>query len=197
MEQAERSLPFNVWDWDIPSKPVADVDVWHKEYSEVQELIVSEDGERVAAIVKSDDDVFTVCVNEEPWESTFEKVWSLRFAPDGKLTCIGMNEDEWTIIQDDRAWDDTFEYVWNLKFSHDGTAAAANIRTSAGYGIILNGHPWESAFIQMRACEISADGTRSSRKRPIKTSVRRRYLEIQAGGLEHRGRWKAVGCQFS
>ena len=163
-QQEQRDLE-SAWDWDTPDKLLADLDKWHEEHSEVQELIVSKDGERVAAIVKGDDDSFTVRVNGTPWSNSFEKIWSLQFSPEGRLFCIAMNNDEWTVVQDDQPWDETFDYVWNLRFSKDGTSVAANIKTPEGYGIALNGEAWEKKFVQMRSCEISPDGLHSSGER--------------------------------
>ncbi|MCA1961213.1 MAG: hypothetical protein LDL33_10490, partial [Desulfomonile sp.] len=159
--RAQRELDKGT-DWEIPSKCVTDLHEWREKFSEIQEPVVSEDGERIAAIVKTEDDSFSVCVNGELWANTFEKMWSLRFGPDGRLTCIAMNEDEWTVVQEDKPWEQSFDYVWNLRFSRDGRGVAANIRTSDGYSLVLNGEPWKNAFVQMRSYEISPDGMKTA-----------------------------------
>jgi hypothetical protein len=122
------------WDWDPSSREISNIDQWKADFNEVQEFVVSPDGQKVAAVVQNEDETFTPCINGETWENSFEKAWSLKFSPDGRLFCLGMNDDEWTIIEDDRPWEDSFEYVWNLKFSQNGKGAGANIRTSDGYG---------------------------------------------------------------
>ncbi len=160
--QQEQGHPESAWDWATPAKLLADVDKWSEEYSEVQERTVSKDGERVAAIVKGEDESFTVYVNETTWSNAFEKIWSLQFSPNGRLFCIAMNDDQWTVVQDDEPWDESFDYIWNLRFSEDGAGVAANIRTPEGYGISLNGKAWEKKFVQMRSCEISPDGLHSA-----------------------------------
>jgi hypothetical protein len=48
------------WDWSPGKKVVADVSKWHSEYETVEEPYVSPDGEQIAAIVKIDDESFTV-----------------------------------------------------------------------------------------------------------------------------------------
>ena len=116
------------WDWETPSKRVADLDDWKSDFVEVQELVAGRDGERIAAIVKTEEDSFVPCVNGEAWTNTFEKAWSLQFGPDDRLVCIGMNDDEWTVIVEDEPWEEAFDYVWNLRFSPDGRSIAANIR---------------------------------------------------------------------
>ena len=135
MEQAAQIKTNNDFDWETSFKLIAQVDEWRQEFAEIQECMASLDGERMAAIVKTEDDTYTVCVNGETWSNTFEKLWSLQFAPDGRLTCIGMNDDEWTVVQEDQPWEERYDYVWNLRFNPDGSGVAANIRTSEGYGI--------------------------------------------------------------
>ncbi len=152
----------NSWDWDKASREIADVSQWIASFPEVQEFAVSPDGERIAAIVMTDEEEFTVCVNGELWTNRFEKAWSLKFSPAGILFCIGMNNDEWTVIQEDQPWEETFDYVWNMKFSADGSGAGVNIRTSDGYGVALNGITWENKFVQMRSLEVSPDGKRAA-----------------------------------
>ena len=128
----------------------------------MQEFAVSPNGERIATIVMTDDEAFTVCVNGELWTNRFEKAWSLRFSPAGILFCIGMNNDEWTVIQEDQPWEETFDYVWNMKFSADGSGVGVNIRTPDGYAVALNGITWGNKFVQMRSLEVSPDGRRAA-----------------------------------
>ena len=61
-----------------------------------------------------------------------------------------MNDDEWTVVQEDEPWEERYDYVWNLRFSPDGSGVAANIRTSEGYGVVLNGESWENQFMQVQ-----------------------------------------------
>ena len=113
MEQAAHAKLNSAWDWEIPSMLVANLDEWREQFPEIQELVVSQDGERIAAIVKTEDDSFTVCVNGDTWTNTFEKAWALQFGPDDRLACIGMNDDEWTVVQEDEPWEERYDYVWN------------------------------------------------------------------------------------
>ncbi|MCL5124720.1 MAG: hypothetical protein M1511_09540 [Deltaproteobacteria bacterium] len=153
---------FDSWDWETSIKEIASINDWISDFPEVQEIVISPDGERVAAIVMTEDDAFTVCVNGEPWTNTFEKLWSLKFSPMSRLLSIGMTDDEWTIVEEDEPWQETFDYVWNMKFGAQGDGVAANVRTSDGYGVALNGNPWDKKFMQMRSLEVSPDGSRSA-----------------------------------
>ena len=81
------------------------------------------------------------------------------FGPDGRLVCIAMNDDEWTVAVDDELGKRPMTMSGTLAFSEDGAGIAANCRSSEGYGVILNGVPWETTFTEMRSCMISKDGS--------------------------------------
>ena len=58
-----------------------------------------------AAVVKTGEMEFSVCVNGSPWENTFDKIWYPRFAPDGRLTAIVSDTGQWTLAVDGTPWD--------------------------------------------------------------------------------------------
>ena len=102
--------------------------LWQEKNEWVEEPSASPDGEAIAAIAKSADEEFTVCVNGEPWENSFEKIWYPRFAPDGRLTAIVSEMGEWTVAVDGVAWENKFGYVWNTLFSDDGEHIAVAVQ---------------------------------------------------------------------
>src|SRR5512139_535776 len=108
------------WDWDLGKKLIADLDTWKNTYNWIEEPYASPDGEKLAAIVRTEDETFTVCVNGTPWENTFDRVWYLRFAPDNRLTALVSASGEWTVAVDAESWENGFEFVWNTQFSQDG-----------------------------------------------------------------------------
>jgi len=65
------------WDWGTREKIIADVNEWKKRFPVVQECIVSNDGEKIAAIVEAGNKQIAPCMNGTTWEETFERVWSL------------------------------------------------------------------------------------------------------------------------
>ena len=70
------------WDWDVGKRLVADLNKWEQEYEWVEEPQAGPDGERLAAVVKSDDMEFTVAEERnakgpEAWEDVFDKVTDL------------------------------------------------------------------------------------------------------------------------
>jgi len=119
------------WDWDIGKKQITDIDAWKDTYSWIEEPYVSPDGEKIAAVVKTDEMEFNVCVNGTAWEGGFDKVWYLRFGPDNRLTALVSDTGEWTVAVDGAAWENRFDYVWNTQFSPDGNNIIAAVQKAA------------------------------------------------------------------
>ena len=72
------------------------------------------------------------------WETVFDKIWYLRFAPDGRLTAFVSETGEWTVAVDGTPWDNKFGYVWNTMFSPDGKNIAVAVQQDMTYGMALN-----------------------------------------------------------
>ena len=103
---------------------------------------LSIDGETIAAIVNVNEGEFTVCINGDAWgETVFEKIWHLRFSPDGRLTALVSEMGEWTMAVDGAAWENKFGYIWEPRFSIDGATIAAAVQQDMRYAMVLNGEP--------------------------------------------------------
>ena len=167
------------WDWDAPEKLVADIDGWRRKYFATRGLVASEDGEKIATIVKNEDRRFTTCVNGETWEETFERVYSLKFAPAGQLISLVFKDYEWAVAVDHEMWEEKFDYLWNLTISPDGKSIAVNIRTGEmTSGVCLNGKTWEKSFPEARDLTLSPDGERTASHVAGKSARRTRYRWI-------------------
>ena len=105
-------LDRDTWDWSPGKRSVADLQKLGEQYDDIHELVVSPDGERIAAPAVSGPDSFRVLVNGVPWEGEFEKAWHLTFAPDGRLIALVRIDDEWTVAVDGAAWEDRWEFAW-------------------------------------------------------------------------------------
>ena len=147
------------WDWEPGSREISDVGQWQNQFNWVEEPYVSQDGEKLAAIVNVAEGEFNVCVNGEPWETVFDKIWNLRFAPDGRLTALVSEMGEWTVAVDGTAWENKFGYVWNLAFSPDGKNIAVAIQQDMAYCMAVNDVAWEQTFSNMTNPTLSPDGT--------------------------------------
>jgi len=150
------------WDWGTKEKLIADMNEWKKRFTAVRELVPSDDGEKVAAVVRNAERRFTTCVNGEPWEETFERVYSLRFTPDNRLISVALRDYEWSVNIDHEMWEGKFDFVWNLTVSSDGKNIALNVNKDNMNGVCLNGKIWENMFFESRDCIMSPDGTKTA-----------------------------------
>jgi hypothetical protein len=146
------------WDWETGEKKIS-LGSWKEDYQWVEEPYVSPDGEKVAAIVNVDEGEFTVCVNGRAWgETLFDKIWHLRFSPDGRLTALVSEMGEWTMAVDGDAWENKFGYIWEPRFSSDGRHIAAAVQQDMQYAMVLDGKPWDQTFANMTYFAMSSDG---------------------------------------
>ena len=98
-------------DWQTGEKCIADVAEWKKRFPIVQEFAVSNDGENIAAVVEIENKKAVPCMNGKIWDSTYERVWPLKFSPDGRLVCAALQNYEWTLVIDQKSWEETYDFV--------------------------------------------------------------------------------------
>jgi hypothetical protein len=153
-------LDIGSWDWESEQKMLAEIAKWKDRFEAVWEPYASPDGEKIASIVKTGDEEFNVCVNEETWEEPFDKLWYSRFGPDGRLTALASRDAEWTMAVDGQPWDESYEYIWDTKFSADGKVIAAAVKHNDAYAISVNGKSWECPTVlqSIASHEVSPDG---------------------------------------
>ena len=148
------------WDWEIGAKNIANTEDWSTQFNWIEEIQVSPDGETAACIVNIDEGEFNVCVNGQKWrEDPFDKIWLLRFSPDGRLTAIVSEMGEWTLAIDGEPWTNTFGYLWQPMFSKDGKVIAAAFQNDMKYGIVVDDNPWENTFSNMTCPTMNASGS--------------------------------------
>ena len=126
------------WDWAPGKKPVLDMASCARKYDWVEEPQSSPDGERIASVVNFGEYEFGVCVNGEPWERTFDKIWGLRFTPDGRLTALVSEGGEWTLAVDDDVWPENYGFIWNPLLNEGGGHRG---RDSGGH-VLRHGPEW-------------------------------------------------------
>ncbi|MFO7726720.1 MAG: WD40 repeat domain-containing protein [Desulfonatronovibrio sp.] len=150
------------WDWETGTKVVVDslncplLHVWREEHQ------VSPDGEKIATIINTGDYQFTVCENLKNWENSYEKVWGLKYSPDGRLTALVMQDDGlWTLSVDGRNWNESFDYIWDTRFSRCGKMIAAAIQKDMRYGMCVNDQIWPELFLSASQFTLSQDGETS------------------------------------
>ncbi|MBF0203710.1 MAG: PD40 domain-containing protein [Desulfamplus sp.] len=157
---------YDKWDWDIGTKKIADFGSWKDMFSYIEEFRVSPDGEKVAAIVKNDDMEFTVCIQREgnepeTWENSYDKVWNLRFGPDGRLSALVSDTGEWKVSTDDNPWDNGYDFVWNMVFNSNGQIAVS-AQKDLSYCVVNDQIPWENEFSRLTQMILSPDSQKTA-----------------------------------
>jgi hypothetical protein len=154
-------VDVNSWDWETGEKTVS-LSEWEGRFKWIEEPYASPDGERVAAVVNIEEGEFNVCVNGDTWENTFDKIWHLRFSPDGRLTALVSEMGEWTVAVDGTPWEGRFGYVWNPLFSRDGAHMAVAVQQDMKYCMALDGNLWDTSYVNMTYFAMSPDGTKTA-----------------------------------
>lgn len=131
-----------------------------EKHPQVSDIIVSKDGEKVAHIVEVEDRQFTVFVNGEPWQNTFERICFPQFLSDGSFICLCLSNYEWNLVIDGDRQEPSFDYAWNLVQSKDGNSFAFNVKRENSYGLCVNGTLWDEFFFDARDIVFSQDGKR-------------------------------------
>ena len=170
------------WDWETSEKNIAFSD-WQGSFEWVEEPYVSPDGEKIAAIVNVAEGEFKVCVNGENWDNSFDKIWYLRFAPDGRLTAIVSEMGEWTVAVDGAAWENKFGYVWNTLFSQDGQHVAVAFQQDMAYGMAVDDVPWDQTYANMTNPMLSADGKNTAATVQVENFAAGEIYKFQEGAF--------------
>jgi len=108
--------------------------------------VPSPDGESVAAIVDSDEGEFTVSVDGEEWETSYDNIWNLRFTPDGRVIALVSSMGSWTLAVDGQGWPQEYEYIWQPVLGRSGEHIAAAVKVDGQYGMAVDGQSWETFF---------------------------------------------------
>ena len=146
------------WDWDHGKKVITNINDIKKQFPGIEEFVVSPDGESIAAAAKLGEDEFSVSINGNTQDDKFEKLWYLRFLPNGKLAGLVRLDDMWTLIVDNEVCEEKFDFAWHPKYSQNGDSIAFLYKLDDRYGVALNGNKWDDGFYSIRDYAISPDG---------------------------------------
>lgn len=146
------------WDWDSGKRVITDIQQWRGAFGWVEEPCASPDGESVAAIVKVDGEAFAVCENGVPWENSFDKIWFLRYLPDGRAAAFVSDTAEWTVAIDGKTWQNWFEFIWDGKFNCPGGNVSAAAQKEMSYFAVTNDIPWQQGFYNLSHLRASPAG---------------------------------------
>lgn len=150
------------WDWETKEKCITDLNLWKTKSIDIRELTASPDGEKVAGVVQPETRRFTLCVNGEFADDLFDRMYALKFTPDGTPVCLGYADYQWTVLTGDKCenrWENVYDMMWNLTLSEDGKTIAVNIKTpEMTSSVCVNDQPWDEAFPELQDLVMSPDG---------------------------------------
>ncbi len=144
------------WNWETGVRQIANITKQDQEVEWREESQVSPNGEQIAAVVKTGDMEFGLCVNETVLEEVYDRAWYPRYSPDGRLTCLVTVAGEPTLSIDGQAMEERFGFIWRTTFAGDSIAAA--IQNDMRYGMLHNGQIWKNLFINANSFVLSASG---------------------------------------
>lgn len=110
------------------------------------EPLPSPDGESVATIVASDEGEFTISVNGQHWDTSYDNIWNLHFTPEGRVIGLVSSMGTWTLAIDGQIWPREYEYIWQPEIGRSGEHVAAAVKVDGRYGMAVNGQDWDSLF---------------------------------------------------
>lgn len=137
----------SAWDWTLGKREIHRTTESSREYGWLEELYVSPDGEKIATVANVGEGEFTVLENGTPWsEEVYERIWNLRYSPDGRLTGLISDMGEFTLAVEGEPWEESYGYAWNPLYSTKGDVVACAIQQDMRYGIARNGRPWDALY---------------------------------------------------
>lgn len=149
------------WDWEKGKRTVIASVAPLPDCQWQEEPYVSPDGESFSAIVRREDESFTLRVNNDTWTESFEKAWLPRFSPDGRLTALVMNDDEWTLAVDGVPWESRFDFIWGTLFGNGGQIYAS-VQQGMEYGLCADGEAWDTLYENATDFSLRDDGRKSA-----------------------------------
>lgn len=123
-----------------------------------EEWQIAPDCESFAAVSALEDGTFTVRRNDALWETRSDKMYTCRFAPDGRLTALSQSDGEWSLVVDDEEGEEKADYLWGTRFNEQGTIAVP-MQTGMEYGMLVNGTPWERLYTAATDFILSENGS--------------------------------------
>jgi hypothetical protein len=147
-------------DWELGEKTPARPGEWAGQFEWVEEPEVSPDGERLAAVVNTGEDGFTLCVNGVVWENLYERVWYPRFAPDGRLTALAQRDGQSVLCVDGEEEGEWHDFLWDTLFSGDGGTIACAAQNGGAYSVVKDGTRWEEEFFNLSGLAVSPEGSK-------------------------------------
>ncbi len=147
----------NMYDWTPGINPVGSISL-PGGCTRQEELVPSPDGERFAAVVIRDDNTCTLRVNDTLWDLAAEKILSVRFAPDGRLSAVVRLDGKWAFVTDGTVSEERFDALWGPLVSKDNSRLALAFQKNGQYGVMLESETWNNRYHAITDFAISDNG---------------------------------------
>ncbi len=135
------------WNWEPGARVIQDFqapDPHQAPY--LGEPVPSLDGELVARVVSMDQGEFTIAVNGQQWDTSYDNIWNLHFTPEGRAVGLVSSMGTWTLAIDGQIWPQEYEYIWQPRVGLSGEHIAAAVKVDGQYGMAVDGQNWEHLF---------------------------------------------------
>lgn len=146
------------WDWEPGTREIIHLSRCNIEFDWQEEIQISPNGEKAAAVVNLGNCEFSVCENMQLWDEPFEKVWGLKYTPWGNTIALVMQDGKWSVAEDGKTWDEFFDFVWDMRFSEKNNTIAVAVQKDLQYGMAIDATPWKSYFLNANQFAVSPDG---------------------------------------
>ncbi len=156
----EADVPgFFAGNWSL----AVDGKVWNNKFVNVWNPVFSDDGNSVAAEVRTSNSEYSIAINGETWPERFGGVWTPAFLPDGSVIAPVRHGGKWRLFKDGKPlWDGLYNQMWHESLSPDGGKIAAVVSAEFGkWTIAVDDKPWNRHFAEMVLAPLfSPDGKR-------------------------------------
>lgn len=168
------------WDWSPGKREVAEAAAFAEGAQWVEEFHASPDGEKLAAVVRTEDQEFVVRVNGEDWsEDRYEKAFLPKFAPDGRLMVCVSADMEWTVAVDGESWPEGYGFIMRPRFA--GESVYCGIQQDMRYGCSLNGEAWETLYENANQYTADAAGAHTAAVVQVEALGQADIFKFQSG----------------
>ncbi len=166
-----KSIAVNIRTSEMTSGVSLNDQPWEETYPEIQGLVMSPDGSKVASCVQINQrrelDIFwfyeknfTIAIDGKTWDKSFLYLWAPTFSSDGNhvAACLMTDLAKYTIIVDGKPWNKEFGGCWEPIFVPGTADVIAPVQTPQGWTLAKNGDPIWPYFIQVWKQKFSPDG---------------------------------------
>ncbi len=118
---------------------------WNICFFNAWSIVLDEDTDKTAAVVRTSLYDYTIAVNGTIWKQTFPVMWQPQFHENGSIVAPAKTADGWTVLKDGIPfWENFFLQVWDLKINPVSKRIAAIVSPKYGkWTVAENDKLWD------------------------------------------------------